>query len=304
MPITSCGWIFPENIVTAEGDVDAGRRSATTWWSQVLEYDLDTRTGRVSRWPQAYVSTPSTTSGVTRSSKTGARTYYRITRRRASPACDPETVRSWSIALEKRGRHDRRVSHGFRNARLQVSRVGSRCFYVPYLLWPATTERSVGLVFWFPSPSSPSRRGVRTSRLAYFKTLRSQRRRDPLHRSDQRSRTYGFGAEVRYRPSESHDFGIFEGYFLSEPEDDYRHERSGESTTRYFDPTREKFGDARWRVLYHGITSAPRTSGASWRGVINLRIDYSDFDYPQDFERSVEPTRRAALHLLQRLPLG
>lgn len=256
---------IPTNLLTAEGNVilDDGPERLT---GDTLEYDLSGQTGRVSQ-ATAYVDPDYYFSG-SQIAKVGDRTF--TINDGVFTSCEQD-VPSWSIHLR-----DARVTVDeyarIHHARLKFKRVP--VLYVPYLLWPATTERTTG--FLVPKPGYSDREGAHID-LAYYKTL--GRSADTTFYADLSTEGYfGLGNEIRYRPSEN-TTGVFRAYYLFEPEDPAREFRTNQGT---FDPTLEP-GDDRWKVeLYH----ESKNLWGGYRGVINLQ-EYSDFDYRQDFERDV-----------------
>jgi len=126
--------------------------------------------------------------------------------------------------------------------------------YFPYVLWPAKQDRVSG--FLVPNIGYSELRGAHLG-LAYFQTL--GRSYDTTFYADLYGEEYyGLGNEFRYRPSEGTE-GIFEGYAIDDPIDD----------------------ELRWKVsLKHESNDLP----LGLRGVIDY-VNYSDFDFFQDFER-------------------
>lgn len=261
------------NLLTAEGDVvldDGPERLAGT----SLEYDLDTQQGKVNQ-ATAYASPDYYFSG-RQISKIGERTF--TVEDGVFTSCEQE-VPSWSIALSRA--HITLDEYArIRNARLKFKKLP--VLYVPYILWPATTERTSG--FLVPKPGYSSRRGASID-LAYYKTL--GRTADTTFFADASSKEYfGFGNETRWRPSENSS-GYFRGYFLSEPDD---------ALTDFpdrvpFDPNLKR-GDSRWKVeLFHET----KDLWGKFRGVINVE-EYSDLDYLQDYERNSDRQTRTFIY--------
>ena len=130
---------------------------------------------------------------------------------------------------------------------------GVPLLYVPYLLWPALRDRASGLLI--PGVGYSTSRGVFLG-LSYFQVL--GRSADATVTADLYSKKYfGFGAELRARPSEGTTFaGSF--YTVVDP-------------------------DRRWQWKTRGTLSAddlaPRT-----RAVLNW-TDYSDLDFFQRYDR-------------------
>ncbi len=262
---------LPTNLLTAEGEVvlDEGPQRLT---GETLEYDLGTRTGKITQ-ATAYVSPDYYFSG-SQIAKVGPDTFK--VDDGIFTACDQE-VPSWSIHLS-----DARITleefARIKNARLKFKSVP--VFYLPYMVWPATTNRASG--FLVPKPGYSSRRGASID-LAYYKTL--GRSADTTFFFEPSSDGFlGFGNETRYRPSEG-TRGVFRGYALSQPDD----------LPAEFIPVREPgrpADDLRWKVEWlHESRDLP----GKFRGVIDLK-QYSDFDYLQDFERQVGRQTRSFVY--------
>lgn len=262
---------IPTNLLTAEGDVvlDEGPQRMT---GATLEYDLTTQTGKVSQ-ATAYVDPDYYFSG-SQIAKTGADTF--TISDGIFTSCEQD-VPAWSIHLR-----DARVTIDeyarIRHARLKFKHLP--VLYMPYILWPATTERTSG--FLVPKPGYSDRRGASLD-LAYYKTL--GRGADTTFFFDVSSKEfYGFGNETRWRPAEQSE-GYFRAYVISEPEDAFFEQEN------IFDPTREA-GDTRWKFeLFHKTEDL----WDNFRAVVSFQ-DYSDFDYLQDFERNVNRQTRSFIY--------
>ncbi|MDA8015850.1 MAG: LPS assembly protein LptD [Thermoanaerobaculia bacterium] len=264
---------IPANVMTAEGNVilDEGPRRLV---GEVLEWDLGARTGRVTR-ASAHVSSDYFFSGA-EIRKTGPDTY--TVTDGVFTACEGESP-SWSIALT-RAEVTMDAYARIRNARVKFKSLP--VFYVPYMLWPATTERTSGWLV--PKPGYSERRGAELS-LAYYQTL--GRSADTTFFFDLSSNEFfGIGNEVRYRPSET-TAGVLRAYYLTEPEDAYDINQGDV----FFDPDREP-GDDRWKLTW---SHDSKKLWGGWRGVVNLSL-YSDFDYLKDIERSVANQTRAFVY--------
>ena len=233
-------------VVTAYGDVilDQGPRRIS---GRSMTFDLDDKTGTFTD-ATAYVDPDYYFKG-TEIAKVEEDVY--TVENGVFTSCEGE-VPPWSFSLKKA-----RVRVGgyakVRGAAMKVKKLP--VFYTPYLLWPAKTERSSGLLI--PQPGYSDRRGASLG-LAYYQTL--GRSYDTTFFADVSTEDYlGFGNEFRYRPNENTQ-GIFEGYIVRDPEQD---------------------DDWRWRVrLDHTSENLP----FGMRAVIAHR-DFSDFDYYRDFER-------------------
>ncbi|MEM9557000.1 MAG: LPS assembly protein LptD [Acidobacteriota bacterium] len=268
---------IPENSITAEGEVvlDEGPRRLA---GDELEYDLDTRTGRL-KAATAYVDPDIYMAGDV-ISKTGPMTY--TIEDGVFTSCEGDTP-AWSIATTRADVTLEEYAR-IRNARLRFGPVPA--FYFPYILWPATTERSSGWLV--PKPGYSSREGFHIS-TAYYKTL--GRSADATFYFDLSTEEYhGIGAELRYRPSEDTQ-GILEVYNLFQPEGGFAPEDGGPAVV--FDPDRllpvgvpatERPSEDRWKLAYFHETNNLWTH---WRAVVNLQL-YSDFDYLKDVERNFD----------------
>ena len=261
---------IPTDLLTAEGNVilDEGAQRLV---GETIQYDLNTRTGRVTD-ATAYVEGDYYFTG-SQIAKTDDMTY--TVDDGIFTACEQD-VPSWSIHMS-----DARITleefARIKNARLKFKKLP--VFYAPYLVWPANTERASG--FLVPKPGFSDRRGAEIS-LAYFKTL--GRSADTTFFADLSTEEYfGFGNETRYRPSDKTD-GFFRFYLLSEPED-------AEFFNNFTDPTRE-LGDDRWKLEWQHET---RDFWGGFRGVINFQ-EYSDLDYLQDYERNADNQRRSFVY--------
>lgn len=259
---------IPANRLTAEGNVvlDEGPRrlSGTT-----LDYDLTNRTGKITD-AIAFVDPGYYFKGA-EIAKIGPTTYT-ITDGTFT-SCGQE-VPSWSFQLS-RAKVTMEEYARIYNARLKFKKLP--VFYLPYMLWPATTERSSG--FLVPKPGYSERRGPNLA-MAYYKTL--GRSADATFYADVSEEYNGVGTEFRWRPSEG-TTGTLDAYYLMEPD--------GAFADDIFDPDRVS-GDDRWKfLLFHD--SKDLWNG--FRGVVNIE-KYSDFDYLKDIERSVDRQTRSFVY--------
>ena len=266
---------IPTNLLIAEGDVilDEGPQRLS---GETLQYDLTTQTGKVTE-ATAYVDPDYYFSG-SQIAKISSDTF--TINDGIFTSCEQE-VPSWSIHLR-----DAKVTIDdyarIHHARLKFKRLP--VLYMPYILWPATTDRASG--FLVPKPGYSDRRGFSLD-LAYYKTL--GRGADTTFFLDASSGGfYGFGNETRWRPSEDSE-GYFRTYFVTEPEDAYGMFVPGTGGAPSFvfddprfDPSYQP-GDDRWKFeLFHKTENL----WENFRAVVSIQ-DYSDFDYLQDYERSV-----------------
>lgn len=246
---------IPTNLLTAEGEVilDEG---AQRMIGETVEYDLTTRTGRVTE-ATAYLAGDYYITG-SQIAKIGPDTFKVDDGILTSCSQD---VPSWSIHLSEATVTAEEYAR-IKNARLKFKKLP--VLYAPYIIWPANTDRASGLLV--PRPGYSNRRGAELS-LAYFKTF--GRSADATFQLDTSSDGYiGFGNEIRYRPSERTQ-GTFKGYYLNEPED------------MEFFPGIVGERD-RWKIELEHET---KDFWGGFRGVIDFQ-EYSDLDYPQDYERN------------------
>ena len=256
---------IPADRLTAEGNVilDQGPERLS---GDVLEYDLKTKTGRMTN-ALAAVQPGFYFSG-TEIEKVGPMTF--TVENGMFTSCEGEDP-SWSLAMSRADITMEEYAR-IRNARLRFGKVP--VFYTPYILWPATTERTSGWLV--PKPGYSDRRGAHVS-LAYYKTL--GRSADTTFFLDLSTNEFnGAGWEYRYRPSEDTK-GVFDLYYTTEPDDAFL----TDSNRELLDPERV-LGDDRWKLLWQHET---KNVWDRFRGVVNLQL-YSDFDYLRDIERSVD----------------
>ncbi len=188
-------------------------------------------------------------------------------------SCTDE-VPDWSFALGEATITVGEYAH-IRNARMKIK--NTPIFWVPRMVWPATTERTSG--FLIPKPTYSNRRGAGIS-TAYYKTL--GRSADATFYAD--ATTEGFwaiGSEFRYRPSVN-TTGLFEGLFQFEPDlaldELYPSGLPAASDIPTGIPDEE-----RWKIKYYHSTE---NLWGGWRGVVDIE-DYSDPVFRLDLERSV-----------------
>ncbi|MEE8522583.1 MAG: LPS assembly protein LptD [Thermoanaerobaculia bacterium] len=272
---------LPTNLLTAEGEVilDEGPRRLT---GETLEFDLVTATGKFTQ-ATAYVDPDYYFSG-SQIAKVDEDTF--VVDDGIFTSCDQD-VPSWSIHLS-----DARITIGeyakIKNARLKFGKVP--VFYLPYMIWPATTSRASG--FLVPKPGYSDRRGGSLD-LAYYRTL--GRSADTTFFLEATTKEFfGFGNETRYRPSEDTE-GYFRFYAISQPDDLYTLPLiPGQQATQFvpvFEPDRPA-DDLRWKLeIFHDS----RDLWGKFRGVVNIQ-QYSDFDYLQDYERSVGRQTRSFIY--------
>lgn len=267
------------NVMTAQGSVvlDEGPRRLV---GETLEYDLTTRTGRISD-ATAYVDEGYVFKG-DEIAKIGATTY--TVDDGLFTSCIQEDP-PWSLHMS-RAKITVDDYARFKNARMKFGKVP--VFYLPYMVWPTKTDRSSG--FLVPQPGYSSRRGFELG-MAYFKTL--GRSADTTFFLDLSTEEYfGVGNEFRYNTGKSE--GYFEFYL--QQDQDFRRiqdllsavdELGMPLITEDNLPDGFRLGDlpeeTRWKTNWFHET---KDFWGGFRGVINFR-DYSDPSYRQDFERAV-----------------
>ncbi|MCP3959650.1 MAG: LPS-assembly protein LptD [bacterium] len=264
---------IPTDLLTAEGNVilDEGAQRLV---GETVQYDLNTRTGRVTD-ATAYVEGEYYFTG-SQIAKTGENTF--TVDDGIFTSCNQD-VPSWSIHMSA-ARITLEEYARIKNARLKFKKLP--VFYAPYILWPANTERASGLLV--PKPGFSSRRGAELS-LAYFKTL--GRSADTTFHLDLSTDEYfGFGNETRYRPSENTE-GFFRAYILDEPVLMPGDEFFNPNPLSDRDP-----GDARWKLEWQ---HEAKDLWGGFRGVINFQ-EYSDLDYLRDYERNADSQRRSFIY--------
>jgi len=244
------------NVATATGDVvvDQGPRRIT---AESGVFRLDTKTGEFSR-ATGYVAPDYYFRGET-VAKVGDDAYTVTDGMLTS--CEGDDP-AWSFRLG----HARIDVGGYARARDVSMRVKELpVLYTPYIVWPAKTERTSGLLV--PEIGYSERRGQELG-LAYYQVL--GRSFDTTFHVDAYSEGYlGLGNEVRYRPSEGTEGNVV-GYLVRDPEAE--------------DDPAAGLDEWRWKIdWYHQTEDLP------WglRGVASYH-DFSDFQFFRDFERDFD----------------
>lgn len=238
-------------VVTARGDVvlDQGPRRLT---GETLEFDLDTKTGKLTN-ATAHVAPDYYFSG-TEVAKVDEDVY--TVQDGIFTSCSQE-VPDWSFRLGE-ARVELEGYARVRNASLRVKKLP--IFYTPYILWPAKSERTSGLLV--PQIGYSERRGA-SVQLAYFQTL--GRSYDTTFHVDTFSEGFlGLGNELRYRPTEGTQGNLIL-YSVKDPE--------GFEEDEW-----------RWKAEWNHVTN-----DLPWglRGVVRFQ-DFSDFNFFRDFERDFD----------------
>ena len=269
---------IPENRLTAEGHVWVEDRNQYLA-GESLVLNLEDNTGTLSNaWgrvePEFFFSGREI-------AKTGEQTFKIIDGKVTSCTQD---VPSWSFAL---GEATITVNEYARikNARMLLR--DKPVFWVPRIRWPATVERSSGLLI--PKPTYSNRRGAGLS-MAYFQTL--GRSADATFYADFTSESFwAFGTEVRYKPSVDSE-GIFEALLQHEPDLALGELYAGEPIPPAGDLPFGIPDEDRWKVRY--FHESNKLFGG-WRGVIDFE-DYSDPVFRLDLERSVRKQTNSFIH--------
>jgi LPS-assembly protein len=234
--------------VTAEGDVilDQGPKRLI---GETLVFDLETKTGTLTD-AKAYVDPDIFFEG--REITKLGEDRYAVTDGLLTSCIDD--VPDWNFRLSK-GTVELEGFARIKNARFRVKK--APFLYFPYILYPAKTERTSGLLF--PNFGYSQNRGAVLG-LAYFQTL-GDSYDTTFYAHIYTEEYFGFGNEFRYRPSE-YTRGFFEGYVIEDQEGD----------------------DLRWKVLWvHKSDRLP----LGMRAVLRYQ-DFSDFNFFRDFERDFD----------------
>ena len=245
------------STLEAEGDVvfDQGPRRIA---SARLDFDLATRTGTF--WNAAAAIEPDYYFSGAVVAKTGEQEYE--IRDGVFTSCTGDETPDWSL----RTSHAEVEIGGYariRNARMRAKKLP--VFYWPYMVWPARTERTSGLLI--PNLGYSQQRGAYLG-LAYYQVMGPSA--DGTLFLDGYSEGFaGAGGELRWRPSEG----------------------SKGSTTLYFlrDPDTQ---ETEWRGRFDQVAD-----DLPWglRGVITYE-DYSDYDYFREFERAERQNTKRFLY--------
>ena len=243
------------NTATAAGHVvlDQGPRRIT---AETAVFRFDTKTGEFTD-ATGYVAPDYYFRGET-VAKVGEDTY--TVTDGVLTSCEGDNP-SWSFRLG----HARIDVGGYARVRHVSMRVKELpVLYTPYIVWPAKTERTSGLLI--PEVGYSERRGSEIG-LAYYQVL--GRSFDTTLHFDAYSEGYlGFGNELRYRPSEG-TAGNVVGYLVRDPE---------------AEEAEIELDEWRWKIdWYHQTEDLP------WdlRGVVSYH-DFSDFEFFRDFERDFD----------------
>jgi len=242
------------STLEAEGDVvfDQGPRRIV---AARVDFDLATRTGTF--WNASAAIDPDYYFSGAIVAKTGEDSYE--IQQGVFSSCTGDPTPDWSLHTSSARVEIGDYAH-IRNARLQAKKLP--IFYWPYLVWPARTERTSGLLI--PNFGYSKLRGAYLG-LAYYQVMGPSA--DGTLYFDTYSEGFlGAGGELRWRPSEG-DKGQAQLYFLRDPDT----------------------GQTEWRGRFNQVAE-----DLPWglRGVVAFE-NYSDYNYFRQFERSeLQNTRR------------
>jgi LPS-assembly protein len=241
----------------AEGDVvfDQGPRRIA---SARLDFDLATRTGTF--WNAAAAIEPDYYFSGAVVAKTGEQDYE--IRDGVFTSCTGDETPDWSLRTSRANVEIGGYAH-IRHARMRAKKLP--VFYWPYMVWPARTERTSGLLI--PNLGYSQRRGAYLG-LAYYQVM-GPSADGTLFLDGYTEGFAGLGGELRWRPSEGSK-GSTTLYFLRDPD------------------TRE----TEWRARFDQVAE-----GLPWglRGVVSFE-DYSDYGYFRQFERAERQNTKRFLY--------
>ncbi|MEO8276536.1 MAG: LPS assembly protein LptD [Thermoanaerobaculia bacterium] len=243
--------------VQAEGDVvfDQGPQRIA---GERVDFDLEQRTGTF--WQAtAYVHPDYYFSGDI-ISKTGPKDFE--VDHGVFTSCTGDITPDWSIAMSSADVMVDGYAH-IRNARLKVKKLP--VFYWPYMVWPAKTDRTSGLLV--PNIGYSKRRGEYLG-LAWYQVL-GPSYDNTLYLDAYTEGFYGAGDEFRYRPTD----------------------KTKGNAKLYFFHNEDLAKDA-WRFDWAHVTE---NLPFGLRGVVSVE-HYSDFETFRDFERSEGQNTRRFLY--------
>jgi len=219
-------------------------------------FNLDSKTGKLKQ-ATARVAADYFFSG-TEIDKTGDNTYE--VSNGIFTSCD-QKVPDWSFRLGRARVEVEGYAH-MHNVSMLVKKLP--VLYLPYVLWPAKTERSSG--FLVPNVGYSNTRGAELG-LAYFQTL--GRSYDTTIHTDLFTKNFlGIGDEFRYRPTAG-TTGDLIGYMVHDGS-----QLPGELPHDAW----------RWKVEWDHVTN---DLPYGMRGLVHY-LNYSDFNFFRDFERDFD----------------
>jgi len=241
----------------AEGDVvfdQATRRLVAAR----ADFDLATETGTF--WNASAFAEPDQYFRGEVLSKTGENTFE--IRDGLLTSCAGDPTPDWSLRVTSAEVELGGYAH-LKNVRMRMKKLP--LLYVPYVVWPAKTERSSG--FLIPNVGYSPSRGVQLG-LAYYQVMGPSV--DLTLLVDGWEQTWaGAGAELRYHPTEGSE-GRFIGYLLSD---------------------RDNQQDE-WRTIWRHTT---KDLPLGLRGVIDVN-HYSDYGFFRQFQRSEGENTRSYIY--------
>ena len=239
--------------VQAEGDVvfDQGPQRIS---GQRVDFDLEQRTGTF--WQATAFVHPDYYFSGDVISKTGPNDFE--VDHGIFTSCTGDITPDWSMAMSSADVEVEGYAR-VRNARLKVKKLP--VFYWPYMLWPAKTERTSGLLV--PNVGYSKRRGEYLG-MAWYQVL-GPSYDNTLYADGYSEGFYGLGDEFRYRPSEG-----------------------TKGNARFYFFHNEEIQQDAWRLDWgHVADQLP----FGMRGVVAIE-HYSDFEVFRDFERSESQNTR------------
>ena len=239
--------------VQAEGDVvfDQGPQRIS---GERLDFDLEQRTGTF--WQATAFVHPDYYFSGDIIAKTGPNDF--AVDNGVFTSCTGDRSPDWSFAMSSADVEIEGYAR-VRNARLRVKKLP--VFYWPYMLWPAKTERTSGLLV--PNVGYSQRRGEYLG-LAWYQVL-GPSYDNTIYADGYSEGFYGLGDEFRYRPSEA---------------------TRGNARFYYFH--NEELEEDAWRLDWAHVADA---LPFGMRGVVDIE-HYSDFEVFRDFERSESQNTR------------
>ncbi len=239
--------------VQAEGDVvfDQGPQRIS---GQRVDFELEQRTGTF--WQATAFVHPDYYFSGDVISKTGPNDF--AVDNGIFTSCTGDKSPDWSFAMSSAEVEVEGYAH-IKNARLRVKKLP--VFYWPYMLWPAKTERTSGLLV--PNIGYSKRRGEYLG-LAWYQVL-GPSYDNTLYVDGYTEGFYGAGDEFRYRPSDT-----------------------TKGNARFYFFHNEELQEDAWRLDWaHVADKLP----FGMRGVVDIE-HYSDFEVFRDFERSESQNTR------------
>ena len=243
--------------VQAEGDVvfDQGPQRLS---GERVDFDLEQRTGTF--WQATAFVHPDYYFSGDVIAKTGPNEF--AVDNGVFTSCTGDRTPDWSFAMSSAEVEVEGYAR-VRNAQLRVKKLP--VFYLPYMIWPAKTERTSGLLV--PNVGYSNRRGAYLG-LAWYQVL-GPSYDNTLYVDAYSKGFYGVGDEFRYRPTDK---------------------TKGDARVYFFH--NDELGEDAWRLDWAHLTE---DLPFGMRGVIDIE-HYSDFEVFRDFERSESQNTRRFLY--------